>query len=54
MFELNFPEKSSFFSFSSVAELEEMIKLYFKSEKVNARCKNEKCKLYPMNILKDK
>ena len=54
MFELNFPERSSYFFSSSTARLEDMMKNYFKQSKVNSRCKNSKCKKHPLNILNTK
>jgi len=54
MFELNFPERSSYFFSSSTATLEDMMKNYFKQSKVNSRCKNSKCKKHPLNILNTK
>ena len=54
MFELNFPERNSYFGFGSVAELKDMLLAYFKKTNVNSRCKNINCKKYPLNILANK
>jgi ubiquitin C-terminal hydrolase len=47
-FELNFPE-----SRWGACKIVDMLDKYFKSEKVNSRCKNMNCKMYPVNIMKN-
>jgi len=50
-FEINYPENRSSWSTYTLYDL---IKPYFKSEKVKSRCKNPKCEFYPINIMKSK
>ncbi len=50
MFELNFPQKTSYFGLGSVAQLPDMLTSYFKSTSVNSRCKNPACKKHPLKI----